>query len=156
MKYTIKPVEKKDLSVIIDLITELAIYEKAPKEVTLTLDELERDTFGPQKMIDIIIAESEDGIIDGMALFYTAYSSWKGRCLYLEDIIVRENKRGQGIGKLLFEKVISIAKERKSKRMMWQVLSWNSPAIDFYKKYNAELSSEWLNGRFHEIQLTEF
>lgn len=153
--YKIRAVEKKDLQVVLDLITELAIYEKAPQEVTLTIHELENDSFGDNKMIDIIVAESENGVIDGMALFFTAYSSWKGRCLYLEDIIVRENMRGKGIGKLLFEEVIAIAKQRKSKRMMWQVLAWNRPAIDFYKKYNAELSDEWLNGRFHEIQLNE-
>jgi GNAT superfamily N-acetyltransferase len=90
-----------------------------------------------------------DKEVVGFALFYTGYSTWKGRTLYLEDILVTNAQRGNGIGALLFEKVVEIAKERNVKRMDWQVLEWNEPAINFYKKYNATLDPEWLNGRLY-------
>ena len=103
-------------------------------------------------LTSIGIASSEGEII-GVAIFYEKYSTWKGRCTYLEDLIVTESKRGVGAGKALFEGVINYAKERNSGRMEWQVLDWNQPAIDFYKSYNAELDGTWYNGRFTKEQL---
>lgn len=139
----------------LELITELAVYEKAPNEVVTTEQQLIEDGFGPDKIFDIFVAEKEGRIV-GIALYYTKYSTWKGRCLFLEDIIVTEKLRGQGIGKLLFEEVVLVAKQRGVQRMEWQVLDWNEPALNFYRKYNAILDGEWLNGKFTFEQLQAF
>jgi GNAT superfamily N-acetyltransferase len=146
MEINIRKAGKPDLSAMLELIRELAEYEKAPNEVTVTLKELEQDGFGKNPIYEAILAENETGVV-GMAFYFTSYSTWKGKCLYLEDIIVKKEIRNQGIGKLLFEEVIRKAKEMKAKRLQWQVLSWNTPALEFYNKYNAEISDEWLNGR---------
>lgn len=137
-----------DMENVLELIKELATYEKAPNEVINTTENLLKDCFGEHKICDCIVAEQDNNVV-GFALFFTGYSTWKGRTLYLEDILVTESCRGQGIGALLFEKVIEIAKDRKVKRMDWQVLEWNEPAINFYKKYNATLDPEWFNGRLY-------
>lgn len=129
------------------LIKELAIYEKAEQEVSLTVEQLEKDGFGDNPIYDLFVAEDDSGVI-GIALFYEKYSTWKGRCIYLEDLIVTESKRGIGAGKALFEAVMAEAKKRGSRRMEWQVLDWNQPAIEFYKRYGAALDPEWINGRF--------
>ena len=146
MDFTIRKATKEDLPEVLALVTELAIYEKAGHEVTITLEELEKDGFGENPLYWIILAENEQGIL-GMSFFYIRYSTWKGRCLYLEDIVVKEEYRGQKIGKILFEETIKAAKEMNAKLMTWQVLDWNEPAINFYKKFNAELDGEWINGK---------
>lgn len=147
MNIHIRKAEKKDMTSVLGLIQELAEYEKAPDEVINTVENLENDGFGPEKVFDCIVAEDEDTVI-GFALFYTGYSTWKGRTLYLEDFLINEKYRNKGIGKQLFDAVIQEAKRRNVKRMDWQVLDWNTPAIEFYKKYKATLDGEWLNGRF--------
>ncbi len=144
-----------DMAQVLDLIKELAIYEKAPDEVEVDIPTLERDGFGAEKIFDCIVAELENRVV-GFALYYTKYSTWKGRCLFLEDFVVRESLRGQGIGKLLFDEVVQEAKTRKVKRMEWQVLDWNDTAINFYKKYQANLDPEWLNGKLVYSQLQKF
>ena len=151
MDITIREAQKQDLPAVLDLVKELALYEKAPEEVTITLSELEKDGFGEHPLYWIILAENEDGIV-GMSFYYIRYSTWKGKCLYLEDIVVKEQYRGQKIGKILFEETIKAAKKMNAKLMNWQVLDWNEPAINFYKKFDAELDSEWINGklRFEE------
>ena len=136
----------EDMNTVHSLIRELAIYEKAEKEHTNTVEQLILDGFGPNKIFDCIVAE-KNNIVIGFALFYTSYSTWKGSCLYLEDFLVTEKLRGKGVGKLLFDKVLSIAKQRKVGRFEWQVLDWNEPALNFYKKYNAILDGEWINGK---------
>lgn len=146
MDFTIRKATKKDLPEVLALVTELAIYEKAGHEVTITLEELEKDGFGDNPLYWIILAENENGIL-GMSFYYIRYSTWKGRCLYLEDIVVKEEYRGQKIGKVLFEETIKAAKAMNAKLMTWQVLDWNEPAINFYKKFNAELDGEWINGK---------
>ena len=146
---------KKDLPKVLSLIKELALYEKAPDEVTITLDELIEDGFGSNPIYGLFVAEQEEDII-GIALYYEKYSTWKGRCLYLEDIVVTEQKRGTGIGHRLFQEVIEVAKARNSARMEWQVLDWNEPAIGFYKRYNANLDGEWLNGKFTREQIQSY
>lgn len=146
MDFTIRKATKEDLPEVLALVTELAIYEKAGHEVTITLEELEKDGFGENPLYWIILAENENGIL-GMSFYYIRYSTWKGRCLYLEDIVVKEEYRGQKIGKVLFEETIKAAKEMNAKLMTWQVLDWNEPAINFYKKFNAELDGEWINGK---------
>jgi GNAT superfamily N-acetyltransferase len=144
-----------DVPFVFNLIKELALYEKAPHEVTVTLEELVADGFGSNPIYGLFVAEQE-GVIVGIAVYYEKYSTWKGRSLFLEDIIVTESKRGNGIGHALFQAVIGVAKERNSARMEWQVLDWNEPAIHFYKKYNANLDSEWINGKLIREQIQEF
>lgn len=146
MDFKIRTATKEDLPQVLELVKELALYEKASEEVTITLEELEKDGFGEHPLYWIILAENETGIL-GMSFYYIRYSTWKGRCLYLEDIVVKEEYRGQKIGKVLFEETIKTAKAMGAKLMTWQVLDWNEPAINFYKKFNAELDGEWINGK---------
>lgn len=133
MQINIRRAERKDCKRLLELINELAIYEKAPEEVTVTLEHFEESGFGSNPVWWAFVAE-EDHTVQGFALYYIRYSTWKGQCLYLEDFLVTENARGKGIGKLLFDKVIEECKEKGFKRMVWQVLEWNEPAINFYKK----------------------
>ena len=145
----------EDAEAVLKLVRELAVYEKAPHEVTLTLEELKDDGFGQNPIYGLYVAEQKNEVV-GIALYYEKYSTWKGRSLFLEDIIVTESKRGLGIGHMLFQEVIGVAKEKNSARMEWQVLDWNEPAINFYKKYNAELDGEWINGKFTREQLQSY
>lgn len=154
MSFTIRKGEKSDCLRVIELIKELAIFERAEQEMTLGLSELEEDGFGKDPIYSMFVAEQNDSLI-GVALFYEKYSTWKGRCVYLEDLIVTESARGIGAGKALFESVIKEAKARNSGRMEWQVLDWNQGAIDFYKSYGAELDGEWVNGKFRREQLQQ-
>ena len=153
--FTVRKGILADVPFVFNLIKELALYEKAPQEVTVTLDELVADGFGDNSIYGLFVAE-QGNVIVGIALYYEKYSTWKGRSLFLEDIIVTESKRGNGVGHALFQSVISVAKERNSARMEWQVLDWNEPAINFYKKYNANLDPEWLNGKLTREQIQEF
>lgn len=139
---------EQDVPRLLQLIRELAIYEKAPDEVVVTEEQLLKDGFGAHPYYELLVAQLGEEVI-GIALYYFAYSTWKGKYLYLEDFIVEENHRGKGYGRLLFEAVVEKARESKVRRMGWQVLDWNEPAIEFYKKYNADLSDEWLNGRLY-------
>lgn len=141
----IREAKKGDEHAILRLIQELAIYEKAPNEVINTTEQLAVDLFDDQICHAIVV--EKDAEIIGFALYYFAYSTWKGRCLYLEDFYVQEAHRRFGIGEQLFDRVVAIAKENQVARMDWQVLAWNEPAIAFYKKKNAILDEEWLNGR---------
>lgn len=126
------------------LIHELAIYEKAPDAVTVSMEEFMESGFGSLPVWGAFVAERQSNII-GLSLFYIRYSTWKGRRLYLEDLIVTKKERGHGVGKKLLDRTIAYAKENKYSGVMWQVLDWNTPAINFYKKYEAEFDDEWLN-----------
>ncbi len=141
---TIRKGIKEDLPSILELIKELAEYEKAGGEVATTVETMQRDGFGDQPLYGFDVAES-DGKIIGVALYYYRYSTWKGKRLYLEDLIVTEEARGTGAGKLLFDQMIAHGKKTNCTGMMWQVLDWNVPAIDFYKKYNTTIEDDWLN-----------
>jgi|SRR5690606_2364136 GNAT superfamily N-acetyltransferase len=141
---TIRQGRRDDLPRVLELIKELAEYERAPHEVTNTVERLEEDGFGPQPIYGFFVAERE-GIIVGLSLYYWRYSTWKGKRLYLEDIIVTESERGHGIGKLLFDRTMKKALEENCTGMMWQVLDWNEPAINFYKKYGTKIDGGWLN-----------
>jgi GNAT superfamily N-acetyltransferase len=145
MQINIRRAERSDCKRLLELIHELAVYEKAPEEVTVTLEHFEESGFGSNPVWWAFVAEI-NGKVEGFALYYIRYSTWKGQCLYLEDFLVTEQLRGNGAGKLLFDRVIQEAKEKGFKRMVWQVLEWNEPAIHFYKKYDANLDPEWVNG----------
>ncbi|MFD2514165.1 GNAT family N-acetyltransferase [Pontibacter locisalis] len=144
-----------DLPQVLGLIQELAEYERAPQEVTITLEELQRDGFGENQIYKFFVAESDSAIV-GMALYYTAYSTWKGKTTYLEDLVVTEQLRRSGIGRKLFNAVAQEAKETGAKRFRWQVLEWNEPAIAFYKKIGAELDAEWINCTMTEQQIQNY
>ena len=144
MSITIRRAVKEDCPRLLELIKELAVYEKAPEAVTVTLEHFTESGFGKDPIWWTFVAE-ENGVILGFALYYIRYSTWKGQAMYLEDILVTESARGKGIGRLLFDRLIEEAKEKKFNRIIWQVLEWNEPAINFYKKYNAEFDPEWVN-----------
>lgn len=135
-----------------ELIKELAAFEKAPTEVTNTVKQMEVDGFGPNPIFGFFVAENEGHIV-GLSLYYWRYSTWKGKRLYLEDIIVTEAWRGKGIGKLLFDETMRHALNEDCTGMMWQVLNWNEPAIEFYKKYGATLDDEWTNCSLESNQI---
>jgi GNAT superfamily N-acetyltransferase len=140
----IRKAEKKDTKEILRLVMELAKYENAVGEVTNTEKGIEEEGFGENPAFECFLAENNDTVV-GMALYYYRYSTWKGRRLYLEDLIVTESFRGKGVGKLLFEALIFKAKNENCTGMMWQVLDWNESAIDFYKKYGTRFDEGWLN-----------
>jgi len=144
MSITIRRAIKEDCPRLLELVQELADYERAPQEVTVTLEHFEESGFGPNPVWWAFVAE-ENGMILGFALYYIRYSTWKGQRMYLEDIIVTEAARGKGIGRLLMEQLIAEAKERGFNAIVWQVLEWNEPAINFYKKFNASFDGEWVN-----------
>lgn len=146
MSITIRRAVKEDCPRLLELVKELAVYERAPDEVTVTLEHFEESGFGKNPVWWAFVAENENGI-QGFALYYIRYSTWKGQAMYLEDILVTESARGKGIGKLLMDQLILEAREKGFDRIIWQVLEWNEPAINFYKKYNAEFDAEWTNCR---------
>lgn len=146
--------KESDIPRVLELVRELAVFEKAPNEVEVTVSEMTNWGFGKDKIFDFFVFEKE-GVIVGIAVYYYKYSTWKGKCLFLEDIIVTESERKNGYGKLLFNEVVKVAKAQKVRRMEWQVLDWNTPAIEFYKKYRSHLDGEWINCKLTYEQLQE-
>lgn len=182
MNIAIRRAVKEDCAAMMQLIQELAVYEKAPEQVTVSFDHFVESGFGTRPIwwafvatksndagensnaVNIREIEAEEQMsgadqlqagtemaetgeqVVGFALYYIRYSTWKGQRLYLEDLLVTEEMRGRGIGHLLFDRLIEECKAKKFSGMMWQVLEWNEPAINFYKKYNANLDGEWING----------
>lgn len=137
--------KKEDLPSVFKLMRELAIYEDGLDQVSNTVDQMEEDGFGVNPIFGLIVAESDEGEVIGSSIYYYRYSTWKGKRMYLEDLIVKEKMRGKGVGKLLFDETITIAKKTNCTGMMWQVLDWNEPAINFYKKYQTNFDEEWIN-----------
>ena len=137
-----------DCQSIYDLILELAIYEKAEDQVKISVEDLKKDGFGDKPLFECIVAEISGKVI-GFALFFTNYSTWKGPCLYLEDFAVFPEYRGKGVGKAIFNKLLDLAKKRKVGRFAWQVLDWNTSAIEFYNGYKADLDEAWVNCRIN-------
>lgn len=140
----IRPAVKEDCARLMELVRELALFEKAPEQVTVSLEHFQESGFGPAPVWWAFVAE-ENGVILGFALYYIRYSTWKGQRMYLEDILVTQEARGKGIGTLLMHRLIEEAKARKFSGMMWQVLDWNTPAIEFYRKFDASFDPEWIN-----------
>lgn len=152
MTVSIRKGVKSDLSATLDLIKELAVYENAPDEVIVTIEDMERDGFGENSVFNFFVAEV-DGKIVGISLYYVKYSTWKGKCIFLEDIIVTEQYRKHGIGKKLFDEVVKVSKELNVQRLEWQVLDWNEPAIRFYEKINSNLNKDWINCKLTKEQI---
>ena len=145
----------KDMPRVLELIQELAVFEKQPDAVVVTVADLERDGFGNNPLFQILVAES-DGEIPGIALFYNRYSTWKGKTIHLEDLIVSEKYRGSGIGMKLYEAVMREAKSQNVRRVEWNVLDWNTPAISFYEKTGAVVFKDWLVAQMDEERLINF
>ncbi len=135
---------KADCPRLMELVRELAEFEKAPEQVTVTLEHFTESGFGPDPVWWAFVV-TLDGHIEGFALYYIRFSTWKGQRIYLEDLIVTEKMRGKGLGKLLFDRMLQEVEEKKFQGLVWQVLDWNEPAIKFYKKYNASIDNGWLN-----------
>ena len=154
MSVYIRFAKPEDVPQILDLIRELAEYEKEPQEVTITEEEMVKDGF-EDNLYKCLVAEKENQIL-GIALYYPRYSTWKGRTIHLEDFIVKEEARGGGVGMQLFERVIFESNKFGAKRLEWMVLEWNEPAIKFYKKIGAELDSEWHVGKLRESQIQNY
>ena len=148
LNFVVRAAKEEDLTSIYQLILALAAYEKAPQEVTNTLEQFQKDFH--QKHFHCLVAETlpQQQII-GMLLYCFSYSTWKGLTLYIDDFIVDEAYRRQGVGKALFDKVLQIAQQSDVKRIMWQVLDWNTPAIRFYERYPVKKDERWINFYIH-------
>lgn len=155
MNLQIRTAEKVDCPRLLELIAELALFEKAPEEVTVTLTEFENAGFGTQPVWKAFVAEA-DGFTVGFALYYIRYSTWKGCRMYLEDLIITEAYRSRGIGTRLVKTLVKEALEKGFSGILWQVLDWNEPAIGFYKKLNASFDAGWINVSLSKEQLSGF
>lgn len=155
MQVHLRVAKKEDCPRLLDLVRELALFEKAPHEVSVTLEEFEDAGFGQKPVWKAFVAEVDDFIV-GFALYYIRYSTWKGCRLYLEDLIVTESMRGKGIGKMLFDRLLQEGRELGFNGMVWQVLDWNEPAINFYKKYEAAIEAGWLNASLSKEQIVSY
>lgn len=146
---------KEDMPAVLELITELAVFENEPEAVNITVDDLVRDGFGENPLFYTFVAEKEDEVI-GMALFYHRYSTWQGKTIHLEDLVVKESMRGTGAGSALYKEVIKFAKAHGVRRVEWVVLDWNTHAIDFYKRSGATVFNDWLTVQMDEEGITKF
>ena len=146
---------KEDMPAVLDLIKQLALFEKEPDAVVISAQDLVRDGFGETPMFSTFVAEIENEII-GAALFYFRYSTWKGKTIHLEDLIVTENKRGTGAGFALYSEVIKEGKRQNVRRIEWNVLDWNEPAIRFYEKSGAKVFDDWRTVQMDENAINEF
>ncbi|MBN8640574.1 MAG: GNAT family N-acetyltransferase [Flavobacteriales bacterium] len=144
-----------DMPAVLDLIKELAIFEKEPDAVVVTVDDLIRDGFGENPLFHTFVAEVNAEII-GIALYYYRYSTWKGKTIHLEDLIVKENQRGTGAGFALYSEIIAQGKRDNVRRIEWNVLDWNTPAIEFYKKTGAKVLDDWRVAQMDENGINEF
>lgn len=155
MNYSIRKATKKDMPQVLNLIKELAEYEKEPDAVVVDVQDLKDNGFGEQPLFHCFVAEIE-GIIHGMALFYFRYSTWKGKTVHLEDLIVQKAYRGRGLGMSLYKKVMKFAAEHRVKRIEWVVLDWNISAINFYKNTGATVFDDWNTVQFDEQSYLSF
>ncbi len=151
----IRKTTKNDMPSVLELIQELATFEKEPDAVVVTVADLVRDGFSENPLFQCFVAEVENEII-GMALYYYRYSTWKGKTIHLEDLIVKENKRGTGAGFALYKEIIKQGKAENVRRIEWNVLDWNTPAIDFYEKSGAKVLGDWRVVHMDENGITNF
>lgn len=156
MSFIIRSGESKDAQAILNLIIELAVFEKEPDAVKITVNDILQDGFSDNPKFKTFVAEESDGRIIGMALFYERYSTWKGKAIHLEDLMVTESKRGIGAGKALYASIMKYAHENNFKRVAWEVLDWNIGAINFYKNTGATVYDEWRVCHMSEDNLKEF
>jgi ribosomal protein S18 acetylase RimI-like enzyme len=142
MEINIRKARKEDMTQVLELITELAVFEKEPEAVEVTVSDLQRDGFGTKPLFQCWVAEVNHAIV-GMALVYFRYSTWKGRTVHLEDLVVKESMRGKGVGEALYGEVLKFGKEHGVKRVQWEVISWNEGAIKFYERSGAKVIRDW-------------
>ena len=143
------------MKAVLGLIQELADFEKESDAVVVTVEDLVRDGFGPSPLFDVFVAEVEKDIV-GIALYYYRYSTWKGKTIHLEDLIVKEKMRGTGLGYALYSEVIKQGKKDNVRRIEWNVLDWNTPAVEFYKKSGAKVLDEWRVAQMDEAAINYF
>lgn len=155
MNIVIRKGERKDMPSVLELIRELAVFEKEPEAVEVTIADLERDGFGENPLFYTFVAEMNEKIV-GMALYYYRYSTWKGKTIHLEDLIVKEEKRGLGVGSALYAQVMEQGKKENVRRIEWAVLDWNTPAIEFYKKTGAKVFEDWRVAQMDEKGILNF
>ena len=155
MNFTLRLAEKKDMESVLNLITELAVFEKEPDAVEITVDDLVRDGFSNPPKFRVYVAEQENKII-GIALFYERFSTWKGKTLHLEDLIVTKSKQKIGAGKALYTAVLKYAYDHNFNRVAWEVIDWNSNAIDFYKSTGATYLNNWSVVQMNKENLEKF
>ncbi|CAM1334212.1 N-acetyltransferase family protein [Tenacibaculum aestuariivivum] len=156
MSFIIRPGKEKDAQSILNLIIELAVFEKEPNAVKLTVKDIIQDGFSKKPKFKTFLAQEPNGTIIGMVLFYERYSTWKGKTIHLEDLMVTESKRGIGVGKKLYASVMKFAQKNGFKRVAWEVLDWNVNAIEFYKKTGATVYNQWRVCHMNEHNLTQF
>lgn len=147
--------EKKDMARVLELIKELAVFENEPNAVEISVADLERDGFGENPSFQTFVAEIDE-TIEGIALYYNRYSTWKGKTIHLEDLIVTAKMRGKGLGLALYSRIMQQAKQDNVKRVEWAVLEWNTPAVEFYKKSGATVFSDWRVVQMNENQLLAY
>jgi GNAT superfamily N-acetyltransferase len=145
----------EDVPQLLALIEELALYEKAPEEVRVTSETLLQDGFGPEPLYRFLVAEIGEDTV-GIALYYFGYSTWKGKMMYLDDLIVSEKFRRNGVGRVLFDRLMQVAQAEQAQQLRWHVLDWNEPAIKFYEMIQAELDPEWITGKISYKQIQDF
>jgi len=155
MNVTLRPAEKQDSEAILRLIQELAVFEKEPESVLLTVSDIERYGFGSSPLFQCLVAQVEQQVI-GMALYYQRFSTWKGPTYHLEDLIVTEAYKGKGIGTQLYTAFIQIAYESGVERIEWNVLHWNTPAVGFYEKSGATVLHDWSSVQMHKAEMEAF
>jgi len=144
-----------DMKAVLGLIQELADFEKEPDAVLVTVDDLIRDGFGPVPLFHVFVAEVESQIV-GIALYYYRYSTWKGKTIHLEDLVVKDKMRGTGLGYALYSEIIKQGKKDKVRRIEWNVLDWNTPAIEFYEKSGAKILEDWRVAQMNEVEINHF
>ncbi len=149
----LRPATAADVPAMMALVRELALYEKAPEEVTNTEECMLSEGFGPHPLFRAWVAEAADARLIGLLIFYTAYSTWKGKIIYLDDLIISEPYRKSGVGRMMFEQLLRLAKAEDAAQLRWHVLHWNEPALQFYKKFNAALDPEWTTGKLSRAQI---
>jgi GNAT superfamily N-acetyltransferase len=145
----------EDMTAVLGLIKELAIFEKEPDAVLITVADLQRDGFGPNPLFNVFVAEVNQEIV-GIALYYYRYSTWKGKTIHLEDLVVRDTMRGTGVGYALYSEIIKQGKKDQVRKVEWNVLDWNTPAIDFYEKSGAKVLRDWYVVQMDEAGVSDF